>query len=93
MKIGWILAFMLLMSAEYVHAETACLTTLPDSPAFAPPAPYNTLPLPTGTFWYGTEALWTRLDSNGMWRMGNDLGGLVTKLVFWRRGEKNPTQT
>jgi hypothetical protein len=44
---------------------------------------------PAGTFWYGTDALWTQLDAGGVWRLNGNVdkrGGYATKLVFWRRG-------
>lgn len=40
-------------------------------------------------FWYGTDALWTRLGSAGVWHIKNNVdehNGYATKLVFWRKG-------
>jgi hypothetical protein len=48
-----------------VAAPATCLTTLPQSPAFTPPAPYPADA--SGGFWYGSEALWTRLPLQGNW--------------------------
>jgi len=92
------LALTLVIFTVAVQAETACLSTLPNNPAFAPPAPYDAWHLSAGTFWYGTDALWTALDVDGTWHIKNNSdqrGGYVTKLVFWRRGfdwrkEPNP---
>ena len=38
--------------------------------------------------WYGTDALWTALDADGKWKMGNYGKGIAyrTKLVFWGQG-------
>jgi hypothetical protein len=68
-------------------AQTECLTTLPPSPIFAPPAPYDSV-RGSDMFWYGTDALWTRLG-DGIWHTKNNVdkhGGYSTKLVFWRKG-------
>jgi hypothetical protein len=66
-----------------------CATTVAPVPAFVPPTPYAASALPEGEFWYGSEALWTVVDTEGQWHMeGNVLHGkgYRTKLVYWRRG-------
>ena len=65
-----------------------CLTTLPPSPPFTPAAPYLT-DAPDGSFWYGSDALWTHLPINGKWRAAaHEEDGSIfrTKLTFWQRG-------
>jgi hypothetical protein len=70
-------------------AKTECLTTLPSSPIYAPPAPYDSVHVSDNMFWYGTDALFTMLTADGTWHLDNNLDkhdGYVTKLVFWRKG-------
>jgi hypothetical protein len=54
-----------LLFAASGSLSAVCLTTLPQSPAFIPPAPYPADA--SGGFWYGSDALWTRLPLNGDW--------------------------
>lgn len=72
------------------HSGTeACLTTLPSSPPFRPPVPYDGLIAPSAAFWFGTDALWTLLSVDGVWPLKNNVdksGGYFTKLVFWHKG-------
>ena len=66
-----------------------CPVTKPPAPAFVPPAPYPATINP-GSFWFGTEKLWTVLPSDGTW------SGLPhytpsdptfrQKLFWWRKG-------
>lgn len=82
---------LLLFALGASSGETACLVTLPPSPAFIPPAPYDQLPVPEGGFWYGTDALWTQLDADGVWHTKDNVdkhGGYVTKLIFWTQDFK-----
>jgi hypothetical protein len=81
------IAAALLLSIQ--PAKTECLTTLASSPIFAPPAPYDSVHASDNMFWYGTDALWTLLGSDGVWHLNNNVdkhNGYVTKLVFWRKG-------
>lgn len=67
----------------------ACATTVPPSPRFVPPAPYDSVRLFEGAFWYGTNHLWTMLSADGVWPTKNNVnknGGYTTKLVFWTQG-------
>jgi len=61
-----------------------CLPTLPPNPAFVPAIQYPPGGPVNGTFWYGTDALWTALSVDGKWKMANRAKGIVltTKLVF-----------
>jgi hypothetical protein len=62
-----------------------CLTTLPPNPPFIPPVPYPPN-AQEGEFWYGSDALWTTLLLDGVWRGWDKDQGYVQKLVWWRRG-------
>jgi hypothetical protein len=65
-----------------------CLTTLAPNPPFVPPAQYRTV-VPEGSFWYGTDQLWTALSFDGKWSMRDNVlrgRGYRTKLTFWSRG-------
>jgi hypothetical protein len=83
----FLLAALVLLSSVAFSATAACLTTLPSNRPFAPRPPYPADP-PEGEFWYGTDALWTLLPTNGVWQGSDKQAGYVynTKLVFWRRG-------
>ena len=85
----FILAFAVAQLLPIQPAKAECLTTLPSSPMFAPPAPYDSVHPSNNMFWYGTDALWTQLGSDGVWHIKNNAdehNGYVTKLVFWRKG-------
>ena len=85
----FILAFAAALLLPIQPAKTECLTTLPSSPIFAPPAPHDSVHPSHNMFWYGTDALWTQLGSDGVWHIKNNAdehNGYVTKLVFWRKG-------
>jgi hypothetical protein len=89
MRGSFLFVFSLLLLPTVGRPETACLTTLPPVPPFTPPAPYESLDTPDGAFWYGTDALWTQLATEGVWHTTNNVdksGGYVTKLVFWAKG-------
>jgi hypothetical protein len=77
-------AAVLLLSIQPAKAE--CLTTLPSSPAFVPPAPYDLFHISDDMFWYGTDVLWTTLGTQGVGHLDDKHDGYVTKLVFWRKG-------
>ena len=66
-----------------------CPVTKPSDRPFVPPSPYPAKPS-QGSFWFGTDRLWTSLPASGTW------GGLPhytpddptfrQKLFFWRQG-------
>jgi hypothetical protein len=60
----------------------ACPTTRPPDPPFVPPPPYPT-DMGSGTFWYGSESLWTTLELGGTWKCTSRC---VERLMYWRRG-------
>ncbi len=66
-----------------LNPPASCPVTLPPDPPFTPPSgarPY------AGEFWYGTEALWTRLRADGTWQMAHRDGAYFDKSFWWRRG-------
>jgi hypothetical protein len=64
-----------------------CPLTVPQDPAFTPPAPYDKLGF-KDHFWFGSNALWTVVPSNGVWRglPYNPPTGLTQKILWWRDG-------
>lgn len=46
----------------------SCPTTRPTAPRFVPPPPYLAKPPGQGSFWFGTEKLWTLLPADGTWQ-------------------------
>jgi hypothetical protein len=64
------------MAAE---GNYGCPVTTAPNPPFVPPAPYwpNTSP---GSFWYGTNGLWTSLRIESNWPKGGE------KLFLWEQG-------
>jgi hypothetical protein len=48
-------------------ASDSCPVTQPPLMSFIPPSPYPT-ELPAGSFWFGTENLWTNLPMDGTWK-------------------------
>jgi len=68
------------------YSETACLTTAPPTPPFTPSAPYDSIAVPDGSFWYGTSTLWTQLGLDATWHMKDNAdksGGYAATLVLW----------
>ena len=45
--------------------QSTCAVTEPPTPPFTPPLPVVAVPPQPGWFWYGTNALWTRLRDDG----------------------------
>ncbi len=74
-------AALVLLSTQIVCAAPFCPTTLPPTPAFVPPAPYNTASI--AGFWYGTEALWIQLPVDGTWRGLPFDGKSYGQKIFW----------
>jgi hypothetical protein len=61
-----------------------CLVTLPPSPAFIPPGPYQSSPDENG-FWFGDRELWVRLPIELTARQGD-------KLFVWSTEYKDPAR-
>jgi hypothetical protein len=79
-----------------------CPITQPPSEPFVPPAPYPTK-LPAGSFWLGSEKLWTNRYKDGVWHgyWVTDTSGFkheiyYDKVFWWRKGydwrTENPPQ-
>jgi hypothetical protein len=80
-----------------------CPITQPPSERFVPPDPYPTFHA-TGTFWLGSEKLWTLRDTDGLWQglrtIDADSGFTHEiyrdKVFWWRKGydwrTENPPQ-
>jgi len=70
-----------------VLSSAQCLTPLPPDPLFVPPIQYPSGWPGGGTFWYGTDSLWTALRTDGKLTASRyENGGVFkTKLVFWAR--------
>jgi hypothetical protein len=76
-------------------APVSCPVTRPPDPPFVPPAPYPATPRSgdDDKVWYGTNELWTWLDTDGAWEMAHDEHGLFDKSFWWRQGYDWRTET
>jgi hypothetical protein len=85
-----------------VVAPATCPITKPPLEPFVPPAPYPTK-LPAGSFWLGSEKLWTNRYMDGVWHgyWVTDTSGFkheiyYDKVFWWRKGydwrTENPPQ-
>jgi hypothetical protein len=64
-----------------------CQMTVPQNPAFVPPAPYDSLNSFNDHFWFGSSALWTLIPSNGEWNaLPHSPEGYIQKILWWRDG-------
>jgi hypothetical protein len=69
-----------------LRAEDDCPVTTAPNPPFVPPVPYRPN-APDGSFWYGTNALWTSLPVEGAWSFNRRDGeGYSNKLFLWTEG-------
>ena len=63
-----------------------CPVTVPQDPAFVPPAPYDSLGF-EGYFWFGSISLWTSLPQDAVWAgLPDNPGGYTQKVFWWREG-------
>ena len=85
--------------SELTNPPNDCPITPPSKPLFRPPQPYPPNSPYEGTFWHGTDKLWTMLTTDGTWaQLPHHEGGYTQKLVWWRQGydwhaEPNPDLT
>lgn len=86
--------------AEVDAGRASCPATPPPHPPFAPPEPYPATASQFGgdKVWYGSDELWTLLDTDGTWEMVRDKHGLFDKSFWWRAGfdamrDPNPNLT
>lgn len=62
------------------------VTVQPDPPLLAP-APYPANAPSSGTFWYGSDTLWTMLDVDGTWHsLPRNPNGFRQKVFWWSPG-------
>jgi hypothetical protein len=70
------------------QAPATCPATKPSTQPFVPPPPFSGRSN-TKAFWYGTDALWTSLPTNGVWLFGRKNPPaelrLLRTLEFWRQ--------
>jgi hypothetical protein len=71
------------------EVASSCPITKPPAHRFVRPAPYSA-ELDPGSFWFGTEKLWTVLRADGLWNglphYTPDDPTFRQKLFFWRAG-------
>ncbi len=82
------LTTVLLAAVAYAQQPTSCPSTALVRPApFVPPAPHSAV-LPRGSFWYGSESLWTSLREDGRWHglYRSDLREYRNKIMLFRKG-------
>ena len=82
------LTAVLLSAGAYAQQPTSCPTSASVRPApFVPPAPHRAT-LPRGSFWYGSESLWTSLREDGRWHglYRSDLRAHRNKVMLFRKG-------
>jgi len=77
-------AFVTQSSSADEQVPSDCPVTRPPDPPFVPPAPHPAKE--TGRFWLGTNALWTSLADDGIWRGIVSPRGTRDKSWWWREG-------
>ena len=65
----------------------SCPVTVPQNPAFVPPAPYSPNAPWQDYFWYGSNSLWTMLPQDSSWYgLPHNPEGYTQKVFWWREG-------
>lgn len=65
----------------------SCNVTAKPTPAFFAPSPYPQSAPGSGSFWYGSERLWTMLDEGGAWPgLPRNPNGFRQKVFWWSPG-------
>jgi len=68
-------------------STSGCPVTVPQVPAFVPPAPYDSLNSFNDHFWFGANSLWTLIPLNGVWgALPHNPAGYTQKILWWRDG-------
>ena len=68
------------------NPPASCPLTVPQDPAFTPPAPYDSLGF-KGYFWFGSNSLWTSIPDDGIWyALPHNPEGYTQKVFWWRDG-------
>ena len=61
-----------------------CPVTTPEKSTFQAPEPYSPDAPWEGIFWYGTEHLWTALNTTGVWQgLPDNPEGYTQKIMWW----------
>jgi len=81
LMLGWSLSQPSIASDQ---VPSHCPVTKPPYPAFVPPPPARAKE--TLRFWLGTNALWTSLYEDGIWRGIVSPSGTRDKFWWWREG-------
>jgi hypothetical protein len=64
-----------------------CPVTIAESTAFKAPEPYSPDAPWQGLFWFGSEGLWTALQTNGVWSgLPDNPEGYTQKIAWWSKG-------
>jgi len=64
----------------------SCPITVPQDSTFIPHAPYDALGI-EGTFWYGSNSLWTAVPQDGIWwGLPHNPSSYTQKVFWWREG-------
>ena len=66
------------------QVPSSCPVTRRPDPPFVPPPPHPAKEI--GSFWLGTNALWTSLAEDGIWRGIVSPRGTRNKFWWWREG-------
>jgi hypothetical protein len=69
---------------EAAFDENTCPVTTPPNPPFVPPAPYRPNPPAPGSFWYGSNSLWTLLFTKDLSPALRK--GYPGKFFLWEQG-------
>jgi hypothetical protein len=81
-----IFTVILLSTPATTQQAPGCPTTASQNPStFVPPAPHEAVPV-RGSFWYGSDRLWTRLNEDGRWHglYRPDLRAYRNKVMLFR---------
>jgi hypothetical protein len=65
-------------------ASPGCPVTLPVEPLFKAPEPFSENAPWHGIFWFGSDHLWTALQTNGVWEgLPKNPDGYTQKIMWW----------
>jgi hypothetical protein len=67
------------------NPPASCPVTQVPAHPFVPPAPFSAKP-GDGSFWFGNEELWTRLNTDGVWHGLHTESGYGDKLFWYSLG-------
>ena len=61
-----------------------CEITRPPAQPLVPPKTFPSRPASANYFWYGSDGLWVRLRTDGLWQGGHTESGTVDRFWWWR---------